>query len=332
MPRVSVLLCSYNQADYLAESVESALGQTYRDLEVLVIDNGSTDHSREVLARYEGDPRVRLFLHRENVAVSRRLNEGVRDARGEFVSFLYSDDLYLPHKLERQVARFDKLGPDWGVVYGRLGAMNQQTGRRWLMPSVAAEGDVFATLLAHHSRGAVDMLTPLTRRACFERFPFYEDVFAEGEAIFYRVAQAYKFAFLPETLAVYRDTGDNRGKAFVRNAEMVFKLMQRLEQSPDRRPDQSRWVGEFLRTYNRRLGWQAVRLEGDMGWARGRFHDSVRHSSSLREVLHPYILLGYPLSLAPRPLRSLINRAGFALRRKPETLTIRDSYGGSAPG
>ncbi|HEU4533992.1 MAG TPA: glycosyltransferase, partial [Polyangiaceae bacterium] len=329
MPRVSVILCSYNQRAYLAEAVESVLGQTYQDYELLVLDNGSTDGSQELLARYEGDPRVRLFLHRENAPVSRRMNEGVREARGELISFLYSDDMYLPTKLERQVARFASLGPEWGVVYAYVEGLNQKTGRRWRFPSIAAEGDVFADLLARHDRGPVDMLTPLTRRACFERFPFYEDIFAEGEAVFFRLAQVYKFAFVPEALAVYRDTGENRGKALVRNAEMVFDLLGRLERGPDLTPDKARAVDEFRRQYNRRLGWQAVRLDGDMGWARRRFHDALR--LSWRNVFHPYVLLGYPLSLAPTPLRKAINRAGFAVRKKPETLAIRDSYGGSAP-
>jgi glycosyltransferase involved in cell wall biosynthesis len=331
MPTVSVILCSYNQRDYLAQAVESVLGQTYGDYELLVLDNGSTDGSRELLARYEADPRVRLFLHRENAPVSRRFNEGVRDARGEFISFLYSDDMYLPDKLERQVARFKSLGPDWGVVYSLVEGLNQQTGRRWHLPSIAAEGDIFVDLLAHHGRGPVDMLTPLTRRGCFERYPFYEDVFAEGEAVFFRLAQTYKFAFLPVPLAVYRDTGLNRGKALVRNADMVFTLLERLERSPDLTPEKARAVGEFRRKYNRRLGWQAVRLNSDMGWARQRFHDALR-LSSWRDLLHPHVLIGYPLSLAPIPLRQAINRAGFAVRRRPETQVVRDSYGGSAPG
>lgn len=328
MPRVSVILCSYNQAPYLGEAVESVLGQTYDDYELIVIENGSTDHSREVLARYADDPRVRLFLHDQNISVSRRFNEGVRAANGEFISFLCSDDMYLPHKLERQVARFESLGPDWGVVYGRLTALNQLTGKRWRMPSIAAEGDIFADMLTRHVQGPVDMMTPLTRRECFERNPFYEDLFFEAEAAFFRLALAYKFAFVDEPLAVYRDTGSNCGKAFVKNSEIVFELMRRLERTPGLPPEKARLIDEFRHGYYRRLGWQAVRLEGDMAWARRHFHAALQHS--WKDLFHPYIMIGYPLSLAPPRLRQAVNRAGFALRNKPETLVIRETYGGSS--
>src|SRR3954453_13254205 len=99
MPRVSVVLNCYNQGQYVAEAVESVLGQTYPDFELLAVDNGSTDEKPRGLSRYADHPRVRLFLHRDNVSITRRFNQAVAEAKGEFVSFLYSDDYYLPTKL-----------------------------------------------------------------------------------------------------------------------------------------------------------------------------------------------------------------------------------------
>src|SRR5688572_7176042 len=95
-PKVSVVLCTYNQAPYLAEAIESVLSQTHRNFELIVVDNGSTDGSQELLADYAADPRVRLQLHRENGPVTRRLNEAMACASGEYVSVLYADDYYLP--------------------------------------------------------------------------------------------------------------------------------------------------------------------------------------------------------------------------------------------
>src|SRR3954451_6824906 len=135
-PRVSVILNCYNQAEWVAEAVESVLNQTFRDFELLIVDNGSTDGTPKILQSYASDPRVRLSLHQENVAISRRFNEAVDAARGEFVSFLYSDDYYLPQKLERQVALFDQLGPEYGVVYGPSLVKNDLTGEQWHASSI----------------------------------------------------------------------------------------------------------------------------------------------------------------------------------------------------
>ncbi len=104
--KVSVILCGYNQVRYLDDAVASALAQTHRDLEVVVVDNGSTDGSRELLARYADEPRVRLLLYPENEPVTKRLNAAIAQSTGEFISILYADDYYLPRKIERQL-----LGP-----------------------------------------------------------------------------------------------------------------------------------------------------------------------------------------------------------------------------
>src|SRR5438105_185139 len=115
-PTVSVVLNYYNHEPYIGEAIESVLSQTFCDLELILIDNGSTDGSRRVMQSFD-DERIRLILHDRNESLSKRLNEGVAAACGEFVSILYSDDMFLAHKLERQVEIFASLPEDYGVVY-----------------------------------------------------------------------------------------------------------------------------------------------------------------------------------------------------------------------
>src|SRR3954454_4266276 len=165
-PRVSVILNCYNQSEWVAESVESVLSQTFRDFELLIVDNGSSDKTPEILKAYSSDPRVRLFLHKENVAISRRFNEAVDAARGEFISFLYSDDYYLPRKLEKQVALLDQLGPEYGVVYGPSRVKNELTGEQWTSNSIRASGDIFKDLCAGLNLGLPNMIAPMTRKSC----------------------------------------------------------------------------------------------------------------------------------------------------------------------
>lgn len=122
-PRVSVVIPVYNGANYLAEAIDSALEQTYENMEIIVVNDGSTDGGgTEAVAKEYGN-RIR-YLCKENGGVSSALNEGVLAARGEFISWLSHDDAYPPNKVERQIEFLSELGdraattiPYGGVVY-----------------------------------------------------------------------------------------------------------------------------------------------------------------------------------------------------------------------
>lgn len=111
--KVSVVIPSYNSARYVVAAVESVLAQTYRDFEILVVDDGSTDETREVLKRY-GD-RIR-YLYKPNGGVSKARNYGIEKALGKYVAFLDADDLWMPEKLEKQVALLES-NADIGLSY-----------------------------------------------------------------------------------------------------------------------------------------------------------------------------------------------------------------------
>ena len=103
-PCVSVIVPTFNRAWILKEAIDSVLAQNYRDFELIVIDDGSTDHTRDILHPY----RDRLTVIRQaNAGVSAARNRGIRAASGRLIAFLDSDDLWLPGKLERQTAFFD---------------------------------------------------------------------------------------------------------------------------------------------------------------------------------------------------------------------------------
>lgn len=103
-PRVSVLIPTYNCARFLGQAIDSVLAQTFQDFEILVVDDGSTDDTAQVVARY---PRVR-YIRREHCGVSASRNAAVAAATGEIVVFLDADDFWLPEKLEKQVAYLDE--------------------------------------------------------------------------------------------------------------------------------------------------------------------------------------------------------------------------------
>ena len=326
VPTVSVVLNCYNQSQYVDEAVHSVLDQTFGDFELLIVDNGSTDDTPDLLEAYRSDPRVRLFLHRRNEPVSKRFNQAVAEANGEFISFLYSDDRLLPDKLERQTSRFAQLGPEYGVVYSPPLGENALNGKRWQSASVGTSGDAFADLMLRYGAGQIDMVSPLTRRECLLEHRFDESVFAEGEGVFLRIALTYRFSYVDEPLVVLRDHLFNAGKAISRNREIHAATVARLRAHPaldaQRRALVDRYQAKVLRSY----AWQGARLGAEPSWVGGCLKDaiklSVRDSVSLRSVA----ALGL-IALPPR-LRRAVNRAGNLVTRPVGNPVLIDEYVG----
>ena len=112
---VSVVIPNYNNGQYLAEAISSAISQTYKNLEIIVIDDGSTDDSNEILESFGS--KIRLIKQENRGAASAR-NQGIRSAKGDYIAFLDSDDIWKPNKIELQVAKIQS--GIYGFVYCSL--------------------------------------------------------------------------------------------------------------------------------------------------------------------------------------------------------------------
>ncbi|MBI4575677.1 MAG: glycosyltransferase family 2 protein [Planctomycetes bacterium] len=151
-PRVTVAVPSYNHACYLAEAVEGALAQTVpaADVEVVVVDDASTDATPEVLGRWAAHPRVRVLRHDRNRGVSATFNHCLAEARAPWFALLPSDDRWRPEHLEVSLARLAQV-QDACLVYGRAGMIDEE-GRpmppgECIFGDEAPEGDVLARLV-----------------------------------------------------------------------------------------------------------------------------------------------------------------------------------------
>lgn len=114
-PKVSIVIPVYNGANYMREAIDSALNQTYKNFEVIVVNDGSTDHGEtDRIAKSYGD-RIRYF-YKENGGVSSALNFGIRQMRGEYFSWLSHDDVYFPNKIEKQVDSLSLFGNDRSIA------------------------------------------------------------------------------------------------------------------------------------------------------------------------------------------------------------------------
>jgi len=122
-PSVSVLISSYNHEKYIGSAIGSVLNQTSEDLEIIVMDNGSTDKTSVEIKKIKDD-RLRSYRFEENVGISRALNFGLEKAKGEYICYFGSDDIYLPEKLEKQVAYLDS-HPRVGAIFSYADFINE---------------------------------------------------------------------------------------------------------------------------------------------------------------------------------------------------------------
>lgn len=209
MPRVTVLLTCFNHIAYLEACVESVRAQTFRDFEIVAIDDGSTDGSREWLAQQTD---VRSIFNSTNVGTYATLNVGLRESSSEFVAILNDDDLWAPTKLELQIAMMDR-HPDVGLVHSDghfidgSGARVEGSPLGFEFPRTET-GDV---LLGLAYQNKIIASAALVRRKCFEELGgFNEAYFGSGDwEMWVRVAERWQVGFVEEPLTFYRVHGAN---------------------------------------------------------------------------------------------------------------------------
>lgn len=321
---MSVLLCTYQQREYLLEAVESVLAQTYHPIELIVIDNGSTDGSADVLRPLAGQGRLRLVAHGTNAPLTQRLNEAVRASRGAFISLLFGDDLYLPTKIARQMERFASLDADHGVVYSPGYRLDQRTGERRAWPSLRASGRVLEEMLEHYGRASINPIAPLIRRECLLEHPFDEGVRLIADSVFLFLALTYRFEYLDEPLFVMRDHGGNIGWAYKRNFEdgrVVFDHLGRHPRFPRRLRAR---IADINAVQARDLAWKIARFADDAREARRYLWMAARWRP--RRMLHPRAAAALALSLLPGAVRRGLSATAGRLKGQRRELVYREDY------
>lgn len=126
---VSIIMPSYNTADYIAESIQSVLEQSYTDWELIVVDDCSTDNTDEVIKPYLTDGRIKYFKNEKNSGAAVSRNHALREAKGKWIAFLDSDDLWMPDKLEKQIRYMEMNGYHFSYTnYSEINAEGQRNG------------------------------------------------------------------------------------------------------------------------------------------------------------------------------------------------------------
>jgi glycosyltransferase involved in cell wall biosynthesis len=201
-PLVSVIIPCFNYGQFVGEAIQSVLNQTYPDLEVIVVDDGSTDTTRDVVYSFR-DPRIR-YVYQENAGENVARNTGIQQARGEFIAFLDADDLWLPQKLEKQLRLFEE-DPEVGLAYCLFSYFDSESGNvvGFHKEYKCFRGNVLEKL---YEKNFIGSPTPVIKRDVFEKTGLFEtdDQSVDDWTLWTKIAFHYKIDYVPEVLAKYR--------------------------------------------------------------------------------------------------------------------------------
>jgi glycosyltransferase involved in cell wall biosynthesis len=318
-PTVSVVIPTYNRADKVRGAIESALAQTYAACEIIVVDDGSTDRTREVVDGYAhhgascGIPVHYLRQVRQGVSVAR--NTGIAKAMGEWIAFLDSDDRWVPHKLERQINALERFGPDCGACFTDARHVNNPSWPPTVFeqsdgPFETAKGVLGdAPLVIARANHGIRVQTLVVRRNVIEQAGEFDPHLHIGEDndFVFRVALHTGYCYVNEPLVeIDRTPGRPQGLM-----ELYAKEAFRLEQQ---QYEHEKWlrderiidaeVRHLILTALRcnRAAWASCHLmNGDYAKAREAMAAALAYGFTLRNALKWALV-----RLAPQATRNLV--------------------------
>jgi glycosyltransferase involved in cell wall biosynthesis len=203
-PTVSVIIPTYNRANLIEKAIGSVLNQTYQDFEIIVIDDGSTDNTREIIRSFK-DKRVKYVKkYKKNKGSSVARNIGIKIARGKYFALLDSDDEWLPEKLDKQIKILQDGSPELGVVYSNLCYIDENGKNMNKLRNPKKEGYIYEDLLGENYVGPPSTL--LIRKECFHQVGLFDNLLnaMEDWDMWIRIAKYYRFSLIKIPIVKYR--------------------------------------------------------------------------------------------------------------------------------
>lgn len=234
VPRVSVLMPVYNGSAYLALALDSALAQNYRDFEIVLVDDGSTDTSGAIAARYQAlNPEHLRVISQSNAGLPAARNLAMAAARGDYFALLDADDIWLPQHLQRAMDAFDE-DPDLGLVHAnicRIDAAGRSLGipkRRWSREpdayrALALRREHFACPTAVYARHCVDVVGGFDLQ--------YTGLGCEDRDLWLRIAERYRCHYIDTVGAHYRVHPDGMSRQREKMAAARLRLLNKVAHS-----------------------------------------------------------------------------------------------------
>lgn len=222
LPKVSVIIPTYNRAELLKNSILSVLSQTFQDFEVLIIDDSSFDKTEEVVKNMSGN-QIKYIKNSTNKGVSAARNVGINNSRGDYIAFLDDDDEWLPEKLERQVILMDRISSDFGAVY--TGAFSTDLARNNVLEIAIPKfrGHVLNEIILSNFIFTSSMIV---RKRCFALVGLFDENLSYGEDfdMWIRISKEFLFESIPEALVKHK----NHAHTTSSNKQLVAKNLENI--------------------------------------------------------------------------------------------------------
>lgn len=210
-PLVTMIVLCYNQARFVVETLESVKAQTYKNTELIIVDDCSTDDSVAVIDRWLQENKIQgnFIRHQQNQGICKSLNEALSLTTGKYISMIASDDIWLPDKIERQVAIMESQLESVGVLYSDAFQIDESSHPLPVMFIAAhrplpkmPQGQIFETLIEGNF---IPGMTTLIRRSCYHKVGAYDENLPwEDWDMWMRIARCYNFLCSPLPSAKYR--------------------------------------------------------------------------------------------------------------------------------
>jgi len=258
MPKVSIIIPTYNCARFLPESINSALAQSYQDFEIILVDDGSTDNTRAIVSgfieKYSGKI---VYVYQENAGLACARNAGLKTARGEYVALLDADDRWLPNRLMETVAALDA-NPGVGLVHANITRISEE-GEVIATPSREERflsGAIFEHIFLR--RAHISCPTVLFRMECCSAVGMFDEnltrLGSEDRDLWLRISEKFKIEYINEVLAYYRisPSGMSRNQEKMMKAQtyVINKFSGERKHAHLRRPAFAKmyrdWADEML--------------------------------------------------------------------------------------
>ena len=313
MPKVSVVIPTYNYGRFIAESIDSVLAQDFTDFEVIVVDDGSTDNTQAILARYADCVRC---IRQENAGSAAARNTGIAHAKGELIAFHDADDIWLPHCLSRRVEMMERY-PELDMVFGDVVVVrgNEVLFRSFLderrqlrlIPARSDDGcrfiftrSLFPYLLRER---LIPTPTVLIRRECLARFGAWDPVSQDQEDYEFqiRISKCCTIGYINELIATCRMHGANITSKIARQNEQRIAVLNQYRHDPTLHA----WDRYRLRLRISNLHLEAAwyyRISGNMSSARKHYLLSFRDNWLQPRTIPRYLALRAYIWLSNRKL------------------------------
>ncbi len=235
-PLVSVIVPAYNAEKFIEKTLSSVLAQTYKNIEVLVVDDGSQDRTAEIIQSFAQIDRRVTLLQQQNAGVAAARNLAIQASRGEYIAPIDADDLWYPQNLEKQVSCMLQAEPSVGLVYSWSVDIDEDELATGGFHASTIQGNVYTTLICHNFLGNAS--ASLIRRDCLQAVGQYNCNLKEQNAqgcedweLYLHIAERYQYQVVPEFLVGYRKLRCSMSRDYTRMAKSHDLMLQSVRQS-----------------------------------------------------------------------------------------------------